>query len=45
MSQDRTPEQQADYDAKVDQIASWQPPKLVAGPFKYHLPVTVYKGE
>jgi hypothetical protein len=40
MSQDRTPEQQAAYDAKVEQIATAQPPRLVAGPFSYHKPVT-----
>jgi hypothetical protein len=42
MSNDRTPEDQADYDAKVDQIAATPAPKLVAGPFAYHRPVTTH---
>ena len=40
---DRTPEQQAEYDRKVEQIATATPPKLTAGPFSYHRPVTVYQ--
>ena len=39
MSDDRTPDQDA-YDAKVEQIATTVPPRLVAGPFSYHKPVT-----
>lgn len=47
MSQERTPEQQAAYDAKLDQIAAaaFDPHRLVAGPFRYHLPVTPYRPE
>ena len=38
---DNTPApDQAAYDAKVEQITTTTPPRLVAGPFSYHKPVT-----